>query len=179
MMKTIIFSLSTLIVLNLFLVGKCLTLQSGRPSWDRISLLYASSKANNFVVNPSPRFSVGMLRSLCGTTLVALAILPTNIVMADPLDLGASDTSNSKIFKGGASTLQQGISKTITRGVNLDGSDFSGKNLRGVAFQQSIVRDSSFKNANLYSASFFEYVPSVFLLLLLYTSLPRYGPHHK
>jgi uncharacterized protein YjbI with pentapeptide repeats len=40
--------------------------------------------------------------------------------------------------------------------VNLDNSDFSDQNLKGVAFQQSIVRDSSFKNTNLYSASFFE-----------------------
>lgn len=71
-------------------------------------------------------------------------------------DLGASDTSNTKIQKGGASTLQAGIAKTITRGVNLDNSDFSGQNLKGVAFQQSIVRDASFKNSNLYSASFFD-----------------------
>lgn len=71
-------------------------------------------------------------------------------------DLGASDTSNTKIQKGGASTLQAGIAKTITRGVNLDKSDFSNQNLKGVAFQQSIVRDASFKNSNLYSASFFD-----------------------
>ena len=71
-------------------------------------------------------------------------------------DLGANDPSNTKIKKGGASTLQQGIAKTITRGVNLDNSDFTGQNLKGVAFQQSIVRDTSFKNTNLYSASFFD-----------------------
>lgn len=69
---------------------------------------------------------------------------------------GANDASNTKIKKGGASTLQQGISKTITRGVNLDGSDFHGQNLKGVAFQQSIVRDTNFKGCNLYSASFFD-----------------------
>jgi len=73
-------------------------------------------------------------------------------------DVGANTLGNAKIMLGGASTLQRGISKSMTRGVNLSGSDFSGQNLKGVAFQQSIVRDSSFKGSNLYSASFFEYV---------------------
>jgi uncharacterized protein YjbI with pentapeptide repeats len=71
-------------------------------------------------------------------------------------DLGASDSSNTKILKGGASTLQRGISKVITRGVNLDNSDFNGQNLAGVAFQQSIVRESDFSNTNLRGASFFD-----------------------
>merc|ERR1712232_1225077 len=44
----------------------------------------------------------------------------------------------------------------ITRGVNLDGADFSNQNMKGVAFQQSIVRDASFKNSNLVGASFFD-----------------------
>lgn len=71
-------------------------------------------------------------------------------------DLGGNDTSNTKIKAGGASTLQRGIAKAITRGVNLDRSDFSGQNLRGVAFQQSIVRDCNFKGSNLFGASFFD-----------------------
>jgi uncharacterized protein YjbI with pentapeptide repeats len=75
---------------------------------------------------------------------------------ADPADMGANDASNTKIKQGGASTLQRGIAKNITRGVNLDKSDFHGQNLKGVAFQQSIVRDTNFKGANLYSASFFD-----------------------
>ena len=72
--------------------------------------------------------------------------------VADPSiggDLGANDKSNTKIRKGGASTLQQGISKSITRGVNLDGTDFSKQNLKGVAFQQSIVRNADFSGSNL------------------------------
>ena len=44
----------------------------------------------------------------------------------------------------------------MTRGVNLDFSDFSKMNLKGVAFQQSIVRDSDFSGANLQGASFFD-----------------------
>jgi uncharacterized protein YjbI with pentapeptide repeats len=92
------------------------------------------------------------------SALVACITLQGSVSVADslPLDLGASDVSNTKIQRGGASTLQAGIAKTITRGVNLDNSDFSGQNLKGVAFQQSIVRDASFKGANLYSASFFD-----------------------
>lgn len=77
------------------------------------------------------------------------------VTIADS-NLGASDTSNTKIMKGGASTLQKGITKSITRGVNLDGSDFGGQNLKGVAFQQSIVRDCNFKGTNLFGASFFD-----------------------
>jgi uncharacterized protein YjbI with pentapeptide repeats len=85
---------------------------------------------------------------------ISYFISPASSIARD--DLGANDTSNTKILKGGASTLQQGISKTITRGVNLDGSDFGGKNLKGVAFQQSIVRDANMKGTNLVSASFFD-----------------------
>lgn len=64
--------------------------------------------------------------------------------------------ANAKIKTGGASTLQSGRTIAITRGVNLDGSDFSNQNLRGVAFQQSIVRDANFKGSNLVGASFFD-----------------------
>lgn len=69
---------------------------------------------------------------------------------------GASNVANSKITTGGASTLQSGRTIAITRGVNLDGSDFSNQNLKGVAFQQSIVRGANFRNSNLLGASFFD-----------------------
>ena len=71
-------------------------------------------------------------------------------------DLGASSGANAKITTGGASTLQSGRTIAITRGVNLDNSDFSGQNLKGVAFQQSIVRDTNFKGTNLVGSSFFD-----------------------
>lgn len=71
-------------------------------------------------------------------------------------DLGASSGANAKITTGGASTLQSGRTISITRGVNLDQSDFSYQNLKGVAFQQSIVRNSNFKGSNLVGSSFFD-----------------------
>eukprot|EP00592_Proboscia_alata_P009551 CAMPEP_0194362098 /NCGR_PEP_ID=MMETSP0174-20130528/9775_1 /TAXON_ID=216777 /ORGANISM="Proboscia alata, Strain PI-D3" /LENGTH=219 /DNA_ID=CAMNT_0039134715 /DNA_START=53 /DNA_END=709 /DNA_ORIENTATION=- len=71
-------------------------------------------------------------------------------------DIGASTASSAKITTGGASTLQSGRTIAITRGVNLDRSNFKGQNLKGVAFQQSIVRDSDFSGANLVSSSFFD-----------------------
>ena len=51
---------------------------------------------------------------------------------------GAEKAENSKIQGGGASTLQQGRRITITRGVNLDNTQWSGEDLKGVAFQQSV-----------------------------------------
>jgi uncharacterized protein YjbI with pentapeptide repeats len=71
-------------------------------------------------------------------------------------ELGATSGANAKITTGGASTLQSGRTIAITRGINLDRSDFSGQNLKGVAFQQSIVRDSNFKGSNLVGSSFFD-----------------------
>ena len=71
-------------------------------------------------------------------------------------DGGATSMANAKITTGGASTLQSGRTIAITRGVNLDRTDFSNQNLKGVAFQQSIVRDANFKNSNLVGASFFD-----------------------
>mmetsp|Transcript_45538 Transcript_45538/g.99184 ORF Transcript_45538/g.99184 Transcript_45538/m.99184 type:complete len:195 (+) Transcript_45538:177-761(+) len=68
----------------------------------------------------------------------------------------AAQLGSAKIEGGGASTLQSGRRITITRGVNLDNTDWEGKNLKGVAFQQSVVRGANFKGANLFSASFFD-----------------------
>jgi uncharacterized protein YjbI with pentapeptide repeats len=93
---------------------------------------------------------------LSSLVAIGLSIGAPGLSIAGDGNLGANDTSNTKIKKGGASTLQKGIAKNITRGVNLDGSNFEGENLKGVAFQQSIVRDANFKGCNLYGASFFD-----------------------
>ncbi|KAG7354226.1 pentatricopeptide repeat protein [Nitzschia inconspicua] len=92
-------------------------------------------------------------------TAVATISLVSAIALGAPAfaaDGGASVGANAKITTGGASTLQSGRTIAITRGVNLDRSDFSLQNLKGVAFQQSIVRDSNFKGSNLVGASFFD-----------------------
>lgn len=92
------------------------------------------------------------ISALCSSIL--LCPLPASAVGSS--DAGASIAANSKITTGGASTLQSGRTIAITRGVNLDNSNFAGVNLKGVAFQQSIVRDADFSGSNLVGASFFD-----------------------
>ena len=89
-------------------------------------------------------------------SVLLAAVLSVGYPAVAASDGGASVGSNAKITTGGASTLQSGRTIAITRGVNLDGSDFSNQNLKGVAFQQSIVRDASFKGSNLVGSSFFD-----------------------
>jgi preprotein translocase subunit SecG len=52
--------------------------------------------------------SIAMLAIVFSLTSLSMATLPSN---AASIDEGANVTSNTKIKKGGASTLQQGISK--------------------------------------------------------------------
>lgn len=86
--------------------------------------------------------------------IFSLTAFSPTVLAAD--DTGASSAAGAKITTGGASTLQSGRTIAITRGVNLDRSDFKGMNLKGVAFQQSIVRDSNFRGSNLVGSSFFD-----------------------
>jgi uncharacterized protein YjbI with pentapeptide repeats len=90
--------------------------------------------------------------ALSAVVVASLSVAPVHADTAG----GGSTASNAKITTGGASTLQSGRTITITRGVNLDRSNFKGQNLKGVAFQQSIVRDSDFSGANLVGSSFFD-----------------------
>lgn len=96
--------------------------------------------------------------SLLIATILVVTPLPSNAIDSNEAagGSGASNVANSKMLTGGASTLQSGRTISITRGVNLDRSDFSGQNLKGVAFQQSVVRDANFKGSNLVGASFFD-----------------------
>jgi uncharacterized protein YjbI with pentapeptide repeats len=114
--------------------------------------LHASSSSNS---SSQERFSAAATALLSFTLLTTPLLTPQSAFAEDPSQ-GASLAANSKITTGGASTLQSGRTIAITRGVNLDNSNFKGQNLKGVAFQQSIVRDSDFRGANLVGASFFD-----------------------
>eukprot|EP00189_Rhodosorus_marinus_P012821 CAMPEP_0184740830 /NCGR_PEP_ID=MMETSP0315-20130426/3853_1 /TAXON_ID=101924 /ORGANISM="Rhodosorus marinus, Strain UTEX LB 2760" /LENGTH=215 /DNA_ID=CAMNT_0027210755 /DNA_START=82 /DNA_END=729 /DNA_ORIENTATION=- len=70
--------------------------------------------------------------------------------------LAAFTGAQTKVESGAASTGFSGSLKSVTRGVDVSESDFSGRDLKGVSFQQSIARGVNFSNANLFSASFFD-----------------------
>ena len=113
------------------------------------SSLYARSFSANDIASKIPQ-------TLITTALIFLTTTTTLSTPALAESGGASVGANTKITTGGASTLQSGRTIAITRGVNLDGQDFSNRNLKGVAFQQSIVRNANFENANLVGSSFFD-----------------------
>ncbi|CAM9193330.1 unnamed protein product [Phaeothamnion confervicola] len=64
--------------------------------------------------------------------------------------------NSSPLPRCATGTLDSGSRKIITRGVNLEGSNFDAKDLSGVSFQQSLIRGSTFKNAKLVAAGFFD-----------------------
>lgn len=63
---------------------------------------------------------------------------------------------SSKIMAGAASTQDSGVRKNITRGINLERANFSNRDLSGVSFQQSIIRDAKFIGTKLVGTSFFD-----------------------
>jgi uncharacterized protein YjbI with pentapeptide repeats len=115
-----------------------------------------SSHHHHHVVANTQSFATAAILSISVLCSSILTPLPALASVASGADAGASIASNSKITTGGASTLQSGRTIAITRGVNLDNSNFAGANLKGVAFQQSIVRDADFSGSNLVGASFFD-----------------------
>jgi len=127
-----------------------------------------SKQASGFGVNNPPKQQNALTSNIQQVTEVARNTLLSSCAVAGICwmaavgpawaanDQGATSMAGAKITTGGASTLQSGRTIAITRGVNLDFSDFSGQNLKGVAFQQSIVRNGSFKGTNLRGASFFD-----------------------
>ena len=116
-----------------------------------------SVRTTSTSLNASPKTSGWQSMAVVGAAAFALASTLSLTEPAFAMDGGGATTAaNAKITTGGASTLQSGRTIAITRGVNLDRSDFSNQNLKGVAFQQSIVRDTNFKGTNLYGSSFFD-----------------------
>ncbi len=87
---------------------------------------------------------------------LAAAVLPDAQVRAgDTEDL----RPQLKVTGGSASTSatkEKTVVKTVTRGVNLEGADFSGQSFEGVSFQQSILRQADFTGCKLRDASFFD-----------------------
>lgn len=65
-------------------------------------------------------------------------------------------------MSGGSASTSAGVAgtrtvvKTVTRGVVLEGADFSNRDFEGVSFQQSILRQADFSNCNLRNSSFFD-----------------------
>lgn len=127
-----------------------------RPSYLVKTKLIDDDLPSSSVLEKARRFIAAIF--LVSTTyfLAAAATTVPATANAATVNDGASKAENAKITTGGASTLQSGRTISITRGVNLDGSDFSNQNLKGVAFQQSIVRDAKFTNSNLVGSSFFD-----------------------
>lgn len=123
------------------------------PSYNQHTKLQAHE--NNNVSFNVESLASGVKATVLSTAIAASMIFNPGFAIADE-STGASSAANSKITTGGASTLQSGRTIAITRGVNLDRSDFSNQNLKGVAFQQSIVRDTNFQGSNLMGASFFD-----------------------
>ena len=104
------------------------------------------------VVDVRPAMASTVAASLCAAMLT-VAPLTVPPAFADASAEVSAQAGAAKIAGGGASTLQSGRRITITRGVNLDNTDWEGQNLKGVAFQQSVVRKANFKGANLLTAS--------------------------
>lgn len=95
------------------------------------------------------------MRKASSVSAAALIVGHVSTMPASAVE-ASEQLGSAKISGGGASTLQSGRVIAITRGVNLDNTDWEKKNLKGVAFQQSVLRGCNFKLANLFSASFFD-----------------------
>lgn len=98
-----------------------------------------------------------------GLTLLLTATLILTIPVDGPLhndwvcSAEGIERDLGKVGGGAASSgkTSTGVSRTVTRGVNLSGADFSEQDLSGVSFQQSLLRETDFHKAKLVSASFF------------------------
>lgn len=121
---------------------------------------------------PSPRPPV--LRASCAPlrALAATAAAAATLALAAPslpslaADVAAppplADSRTATKVAGGSASSSGGrggvrsVVKNMTRGVNLEGADFSDQDFEGVSFQQSILRQATFRDSNLATASFFD-----------------------
>lgn len=97
-------------------------------------------------------------RSALTTAAAVTLVSATNFfAIAEDLDI----RPELKVSGGSASTSAgvagtRTVVKTVTRGVVLEGADFSNRDFEGVSFQQSILRQADFSNCNLRNSSFFD-----------------------
>lgn len=93
--------------------------------------------------------------ALAGTAAAAF-LLCAPALAADEVDLRPQlkVSGGSASTSGGSSTRT--VIKTVTRGVNLEGADFSNQAFDGISFQQSILRQADFSGSSLRDASFFD-----------------------
>lgn len=99
-------------------------------------------------------FAVALFSTATFTLSPAVPTLPA-FADSTPIDVRTA----TKVAGGSASTSagsMRSVIKNVTRGVDLEGTNFSGQNLDGVSFQQSILRRSDFSGASLVAASFFD-----------------------
>lgn len=98
-------------------------------------------------------WELGLWRVLAAATLSLAVLLGAG---QKPVE-AQSALVQSKVRAGGASTSGGlGTRKIITRGINLEKANYSGQDLSGVSFQQSIVREANFTDAKLVGTSFFD-----------------------
>lgn len=89
-------------------------------------------------------------------TAAAIALLSTAPALAQDVDVRPSLKIPGGSASTSAGTETRKVIKTVTRGVNLEGADFSNQVFEGVSFQQSILRQADFSGSNLRDASFFD-----------------------
>jgi len=95
-------------------------------------------------------------QAFCVAAVLGLAAAFLGVGLSEQPAAAESAQVRSKIMAGGASSITKTVKKNITRGVRLDDANYSGQDLTGIAFQQSIVRYGNFKGAKLVGASFFD-----------------------
>jgi uncharacterized protein YjbI with pentapeptide repeats len=141
------------LVSSLILASQVSAFVSPTPSF---ATKNAASTSSQLDAKANPIGTISLTAAAFASVFFAGSADMNSAMAAEAVQGGASNVANSKITTGGASTLQSGRTIAITRGVNLSGSDFSYQNLKGVAFQQSVVRDTNFKGTNLFGSSFFD-----------------------